>query len=379
MPDTFYPYPKVLKRDNMANFGLWYQKRVPVNNDFKASADKSGKHEGAVDYYAGKYENTIKQFKIGDLLVTKHLAQITFIKTMKKSGYKSIVFTATLVSPLVIGIGQTHPSETSLTLDRNLGIPYIPASTLKGNVRLARIVDWIENNPQSVEGKNSIDEETEVTDLPKLFGTQKHRGQVVFLDAYPVTVPKLHLDIINPHYGEYYSEGKAPADYLEPKPIKFLTVKEKTEFVFRVLLSPDPDSDKLLEILRKVLKNALEEGIGAKNAIGYGHFEVKEEESDELKKIMQKRLKEKKEAEENKKLESMSEDDRMLNTIEHLENDTEEIAKVCKKLQEKQYPSSVFKALKEKLQKLDQWKLSGSKKKKTKMNKRNSDIESRIE
>jgi len=37
-----------------------------------------------------------------------------------------------------------------------------------------------------------------------IFGNQKNRGQVVFLDAYPEKVPDLHIDIMNPHYGDYY-------------------------------------------------------------------------------------------------------------------------------------------------------------------------------
>jgi len=41
---------------------------------------------------------------------------------------------------------------------------------------------------------------------------------------------------MNPHYSPYYTEGKPPADYHNPIPIKFLTVAKETTFIFRVLI-----------------------------------------------------------------------------------------------------------------------------------------------
>ena len=46
-------------------------------------------------------------------------------------------FRARLQSPYVSGLGSGHPTETGMILDRNSGLPYIPASAVKGVLRLA--------------------------------------------------------------------------------------------------------------------------------------------------------------------------------------------------------------------------------------------------
>jgi len=89
------------------------------------------------------------------------------------------------------------------------------------------------------------------------------------MDAYPVEDINLKIDIINPHYPEYYSSSKPPADWQTPNPIKFLTV-EKTKFQF-VLLSKN---QALLDKAYSWLKEALQEfGVGAKTSLGYGIFQ----------------------------------------------------------------------------------------------------------
>ncbi|MEN2998479.1 MAG: type III-B CRISPR module RAMP protein Cmr6, partial [Brevinematia bacterium] len=104
----------------------------------------------------------------------------------------------------------------------------------------------------------------------EIFGTQEQKGRVIFMDAYPVSEIKLELDIMNPHYPDYYSKNQPPADWQNPVPITFLTVG-KTKFQF-LLLSRD---ESLLEKATILLKNALKEhGIGAKTSLGYGIFDA---------------------------------------------------------------------------------------------------------
>jgi CRISPR-associated protein Cmr6 len=141
--------------------------------------------------------------------------------------------------------------------------------------------------------KDGIIESIHETKIAAIFGgdadkekegkkkTIKLKGKVIFLDAYPAKVPDLHVDIINPHYGDYYRDenGKIPpADYLDPTPIKFLTVKQGTKFTFRALVSKD--SDFLLQPVKTAFQIALEEeGVGAKTAVGYGRFEIQRDDN----------------------------------------------------------------------------------------------------
>ncbi len=276
------PVYKELKEslnDFKGNFGLWYNKFIKLNDNdsFKPYKEDVGKYKEK--YY--RLKDSIK-----DLLFLKHLQQYCFVRRFS-SRYKIITFVAKLISPLIVGIGQTHPTEIGMTFDHALGIPYIPASSIKGVVRFAHLLEFIKDLPpdsglikKDTQGNEYIDEEDKSTNVPLLFGKggdKGQRGNVIFLDSYPKNVPELRVDIQNPHYQEYYSEGKPPGDYLQPIPIKFLTVAKGTDFVFRVLVDKQKNNE-LETLTKKALKRALEqEGVGAKTALGYGRFYIEEE------------------------------------------------------------------------------------------------------
>jgi CRISPR-associated protein Cmr6 len=83
----------------------------------------------------------------------------------------------------------------------------------------------------------------------------------------------MKLDIMNPHYPDYYGKGKPPADWQNPIPIHFLTVEE-TSFIFSI--SSTKQNSNLLSAADKWLKQALSgHGIGAKTSVGYGYFSIK--------------------------------------------------------------------------------------------------------
>jgi CRISPR-associated protein Cmr6 len=149
---------------------------------------------------------------------------------------------AKLTQPFVSGLGSGHPTETGFILDRNSGLPYIPASSIKGVLH-------------SVCEPNLADE---------LFGNGNNQGKVIILDAFPVDTVQLELDIMNPHDKD---ETKNPI------PIKFLTVKKGTVFAFRIV----QQNCNIEEIFQK----AFERGFGAKTNIGYGKFttDIKKETS----------------------------------------------------------------------------------------------------
>lgn len=191
-------------------------------------------------------------------------------------------------SPFVTGLGREHPVENGFLWHHTLGVPYLPGSSVKGMVRA-----WIE---QWAEEKEEIDH---------IFGLkrpteQPQVGEVVFLDAIPLSSVPLKAEIMTPHYGNYYQKkGKleAPGDWMSPTPIPFLAVKEGATFHFAIVprrqscLETPGESDQSCNILVSEsregdrrsdcgtvigwLKDALEWiGAGAKTTVGYGRMSV---------------------------------------------------------------------------------------------------------
>lgn len=108
----------------------------------------------------------------------------------------------------------------------------------------------------------------------RVFGSTQAQGEVIFLDALPKSLvvnkePLLELDVMNPHYTEYYKKTSPPADSLDPVPVPFLTVRRDAQFRVRVLSK----EDSLLKEAYGWLEHALDElGIGAKTRAGYGQM-----------------------------------------------------------------------------------------------------------
>ncbi len=277
---THYPFYQLLQNEsqNMANgnFGLWYNKFIPLSNAFKASDDR-GNDTRAAEFYNERYGRPGK-IDTAALLKQKHEYQQQYCAIFHSETYEAIQIEATLSSPLITGIGESHPNEISMVFDHNLGIPYIPASGVKGIVRFAHTLSLIPQAEEKglIDEKGRFDDEADWTFVANMFGVQKRKGQVIFFDAYPQSVPQLHIDIMNPHYAPYYSDGKPPADHHNPTPIKFLTVAQGTAFIFRAIVKKEND---LPQKVRAAIGNALtEEGIGAKTAVGYGRFDIRNDE-----------------------------------------------------------------------------------------------------
>ena len=266
--------PLIEKSFSRGNFGLWFYKFVELKElDGKFKPDNN-----AVFSYLKKY-NQIRN-NISNLLFKKHFNQLIFCDSYK-TNYIKLTATSKLISPMIVGIGQTHPNEVGMTFDYTLGIPYIPASSIKGVVRFTHTTSIIDEAIKS--GKVVNDEFGD--NLFGKGGNEGNRGKAIFLDAYPEKIPELKVDVMNPHYDKYYLDEKgktAPTDYLQPKPIFFLTVDKNTKFIFRILI--DKRCEKLLDTAKNALKEALTiYGIGAKTSVGYGIFEIEKwEESDFL-------------------------------------------------------------------------------------------------
>lgn len=210
---------------------------------------------------------------------------------------------------LIHGLGNASVFETSMTLHHVYGIPYLPASSIKGVVR-----SWVIRNcfwqEAAGEGKRSkASEEAAMQDplFAYIFGKdtsghdkQAQQGHIIFFDAFPQSPPVIEPDIMNVHYPKYYGGTGLPVDYDSPNPIPFLTVgkcdangkplhfkfyvackerDDKPEIKGNMIdkaggkLSPQNTVLTVLDVVNYWLHSALSShGIGAKTAVGYGYM-----------------------------------------------------------------------------------------------------------
>ncbi len=187
---------------------------------------------------------------------------------------------------MALGLGNESVYETSITLHHIYGIPYIPASAIKGVVR-----SWIITNcfadtnnekdfplvnaefraltnskifchifgcPKDIQkikfdnGKPVFKKDkngnlTKEYEKEKSISValkdqngkgQEHQGKIIFFDAFPTDLKNesIKVDIMNPHYSKYYNDSnykEYPTDTDNPNPIHFLTV-ENTSFQYIV-------------------------------------------------------------------------------------------------------------------------------------------------
>ena len=266
--------------------------------------------------------------------------QDEIINNLKNSGYCVKSYKMKNDYRIVIGLGGAHVLETNMLLHHIYGIPYIPGSALKGLAKAAaveNIREYINSNDltESIKQKNESllkklfkkrmeKEKISINDIEnhiiitklvshilesedslkckegnvlkdietykKIFGTQKSKGRAIFFDAYPIGNINMKLDVMTPHFPDYYGEMESktpktyPTDYQSPNPIVFLVLSNQ-EFKFNIGIklydedydsngAPIVDNNKLLENTTELLKYGLSElGIGAKTSIGYGYFE----------------------------------------------------------------------------------------------------------
>ncbi len=253
-----------------------------------------------IKVFVERYKSRIKSLK-GDYLIEDKIF---------KTEYK-----------LIIGLGNTSVYEVSMTLHHIYGIPYIPGQAIKGVLRNYVINAFFDLNEEDrlkiakellnkeLKSLEELDKEKDRLKVYKkiaekkeekasgnelfefVFGSQDKQGNIIFFDAFPDGKIKIDIDIMNNHFPEYYEdkEGKVPpADWQNPRPIKFLVVKD-TPFKFFIGIKKGIDisnnlkkfgseeqirsTDKLLNYILELLKDALEfNGMGAKTSIGYGYL-----------------------------------------------------------------------------------------------------------
>lgn len=200
---------------------------------------------------------------------------------------------------------QETVTEGGLLLHHTYGVPYIPGSALRGAARAWAVGRGLEDPPPGIEKR--VDG---LTWMDHLFGLQRDEdkeslkeikerkvaderpdmsGIFDFVDA--LLVPELPpgskgafsplaLDVVNPHYGDYYTKKNRPPplETSDPVPTHVLTIAPKTTFLLAVETRDAMGGifEKWLDwMLVHLLDPALREmGIGARTTSGYGRLEI---------------------------------------------------------------------------------------------------------
>jgi CRISPR-associated protein Cmr6 len=267
-----------LKAD--AHRGLWWSRFFNKFGADFSKPDVGGKGEFISEICKGRCGDA-------DVLSANTLRQTNLLAAL--GGVHSCYQTQ---GRFVTGMGNDHPTENGFTWHPTLGVPYLPASSVKGLVR-----GWLEWQWCEAALKKNGDAQKR-QQLLQWFGSEhkepKHQvaehqaGWFIFFDALPIAPVQLASDVMTPHYGKWYENGgdekknlaadTVPADWHSPVPVTFLTVKKAT-FQFgiavRAGLSAEDKATAQVALpqVLAVLQDALEwAGAGAKTATGYGRM-----------------------------------------------------------------------------------------------------------
>lgn len=99
-------------------------------------------------------------------------------------------------------------------------------------------------------------------------------GALTFWDAIPELAGNtMGMDVMTPHYGDYYQGNATPHDAGSPNPIVFMVIPAKSKFTFHV--TADTQRLKDVQNWQALIQAAFEHafkwlGFGAKTAVGYG-------------------------------------------------------------------------------------------------------------
>lgn len=274
-------------RNKLSNFGLYFQKFCRYHIDQDKLETKHSWSNGQRGFKRQDYEwslvhnqmtNAAMMASAAGHLTGIHEKQKRYLQEMHEQGAGVVELSATATTRFLTGIGQTSPTEVGMVFDRNTGLPYLPAASVKGAVRYAWCVNFAMAHPEAVDLKKQTIDENTVPGFLELFGAtdadRGGRGGFAFMDVYPENVPDLVMDIMNPHHGKYY-RGESPEGPVEtesPIPIKFLAVEKGFVFNFRGFFLT-PEAEDYRSQLMEAFDFAMTElGLGAKTAVGYGRF-----------------------------------------------------------------------------------------------------------
>ncbi|RKD27936.1 CRISPR-associated protein Cmr6 [Caminicella sporogenes DSM 14501] len=215
---------------------------------------------------------------------------------------------------LVIGLGHTNIGETSMTIHKVYGVPYIPGQVLKGIFK-AYYIQEVMRDDDSLE-KILQREDIKIKDKDLLYAIlfgekyskkqkdKQAKSNIYFFDAYPKDDYSIQEDIMNVHPIIYYNEqAKENTQLNKSENLNLITFYVVKDTRFQVVLAldtlgiqrvlkdynKDKKSDEkyvieeimeniylsIVKIAQKAYSNM---GIGAKTQVGYGDIKVNEKE-----------------------------------------------------------------------------------------------------
>lgn len=184
------------------------------------------------------------------------------------------VFSSAPAWRYVGGLGRKGPLEIGFNLHPLFGFPVIPGSGLKG-LALAQARQEYVTRQKVAKTEDTVSGISELeTQIAESFGSTEQAGKAIFFDAIPMTPPKLSVDVVNPHYPDYYNgSGQIPANWQSPIPTFFLTLTHESRFLFAV---GGKNHAPAVGFLMRALETL---GAGAKTSAGYGYWESITQES----------------------------------------------------------------------------------------------------
>jgi CRISPR-associated protein Cmr6 len=266
---------------------------------------------------------TLKLNGHGTMLNALRERQAHLVASVPENERLSIYAVST--APFATGMGMEHPLENGFAFLNPYGLPYLPASGIKGVLRRAAeelalfengettLLDvwwlfgfegaagaiWKSEGPWSDAFENHTDKILDRPDLEEFLDRLKvagdktdlterlqslrdrrrdlqSRGLLSVWDALPSpNNGNLAMEVMTPHYGDYYQNSGTPHDSGQPVPIVFLVVPAGSRFSFHLRC----DTERLPEGLRDTWQNLVGTvfehafdwlGFGAKTAVGYG-------------------------------------------------------------------------------------------------------------
>ena len=243
-----------------AHPGLWYDKFCNSWHDPVCKPNQRPTWQKPECNKVEWIRTVVREGPIGDAsLISQHAGRRK--RLVERLGGKCLSFQTD--SRFVTGLGREHPVENGFAWHPTLGIPYLPGSSIKGMLRAWALMERQEDAANKILGHQ---------ESPEAGGGRV--GTVIVFDAIPVGPVRLEVDVMTPHYADYYERGDAPGDWLSPRPVPFLVVASCTAFQFAIAPRA-AEGKEHLESVAKWLKDALQWiGAGAKTAVGYGRFEV---------------------------------------------------------------------------------------------------------
>jgi len=198
---------------------------------------------------------------------------------------------ATLKTPMALHLARASALENAGTcLHAVYGFTYLPGTGLKGMARAYSETVWLKEQPNKVSAWLQIEKvfgwapgdrlspgkSYRPDNLPEQAqGRESSTGAVVFHDGWPESWPKLAMDIVTPHHGDYYGAKTSPPDDTgSPIPSYFIAVRPEAVFHFSIS-ARHTENQELTDLAMSWLLGALAaNGAGGKTASGYGRFQL---------------------------------------------------------------------------------------------------------